>query len=196
MLASGENINVLVLDTEVYSNTGGQASKSTPLGASAKFATSGKVREKKDLAMISMTYGSIYVAKVSLSNPAQCIKAFIEAERYNGPSIIIAYAHCIAQGIDMTKGSSEQKKAINAGYWTLLRFNPDLMEEGKSPLIIDSKEPGSDLAGFMEGENRFRLTKKANPEKYEKLVDIATTKLNRRNRIMCIMSEHLADNKE
>ena len=196
VLASGENINVLVLDTEVYSNTGGQASKSTPLGASAKFATSGKVREKKDLAMISMTYGSIYVAKVSLSNPAQCIKAFIEAERYNGPSIIIAYAHCIAQGIDMTKGSSEQKKAINAGYWTLLRFNPDLMEEGKSPLIIDSKEPGSDLAGFMEGENRFRLTKKANPEKYEKLVDIATTKLNRRNRIMRIMSEHLADNKE
>ena len=96
----------------------------------------------------------------------------------------------------MTKGSLEQKKAINAGYWTLLRFNPELMEEGKSPLIIDSKEQGSDLAGFMDGENRFRLTKKANPEKYEKLVDIATTKLNRRNRIMRIMSEHLADNKE
>ena len=146
--------------------------------------------------MISMTYGSIYVAKVSLSNPAQCIKAFIEAERYNGPSIIIAYAHCIAQGIDMTKGSLEQKKAINAGYWTLLRFNPDLMEEGKSPLIIDSKEPGSDLADFMAGENRFRLTKKANPEKYEQIVDIATAKLNRRNRVMRVMAEHLADNKE
>lgn len=195
VLASGENVNILVLDTEVYSNTGGQASKSTPLGATAKFATSGKVREKKDLAMISMTYGSIYVAKVSLSNPAQCIKAFIEAEKYNGPSIIIAYAHCIAQGIDMTKGSSEQKKAVNAGYWTLLRFNPDLMEEGKSPLIIDSKEPGSDLAGFMAGENRFRLTKKTSPEKYDKLLNIATTKLNRRNRVLRVMAEHLAENK-
>ena len=196
VLASGENINVLVLDTEVYSNTGGQASKSTPLGASAKFATSGKVREKKDLAMIAMTYGSIYVAKVSLSNPLQCIKAFVEAERYNGPSIVIAYSHCIAQGIDMTKGSLEQKKAIDAGYWTLLRFNPDLIEEGKSPLIIDSKEPVSDLSGFMDGENRFRLTKKADPEKYKKLVDTASAKLNRRNRIMRVMSEHLADNKE
>ena len=196
VLASGENINVLVLDTEVYSNTGGQASKSTPLGATAKFASSGKVREKKDLAMISMTYGSIYVAKVSLSNPAQCIKAFIEAERYNGPSIIIAYSHCIAQGIDMMKGSEEQKKAINAGYWTLLRFNPDLIEEGKSPLIIDSKEPGGDLAEFMAGENRFRLTKKTNAEKYNKLVELAGEKLNRRNKVMRLMAEHLAENKE
>lgn len=196
VLASGENINVLVLDTEVYSNTGGQASKSTPLGATAKFASSGKVREKKDLAMISMTYGSIYVAKVSLSNPAQCIKAFIEAEKYNGPSIIIAYAHCIAQGIDMTKGSTEQKKAINAGYWTLMRFNPDLIEEGKSPLIIDSKEPGGDLAEFMAGENRFRLTKKTDAEKYNKLVELAGEKLSRRNKVMRIMAEHLVDNKE
>ena len=196
VLASGENINVLVLDTEVYSNTGGQASKSTPLGATAKFATSGKVREKKDLAMISMTYGSIYVAKVSLSNPAQCIKAFLEAERYNGPSIIIAYSHCIAQGIDMMKGSQEQKKAINAGYWTLMRFNPDLMEEGKSPLIIDSKEPGGDLAEFMAGENRFRLTKKTDAAKYEQLVSLAGEKLARRNRFMRIMAEHLVENKQ
>ena len=196
MLASGENINVLVLDTEVYSNTGGQASKSTPLGATAKFATSGKVREKKDLAMISMTYGSIYVAKVSLSNPAQCIKAFLEAERYNGPSIIIAYSHCIAQGIDMMKGSQEQKKAINAGYWTLMRFNPDLMEEGKSPLIIDSKEPGGDLAEFMAGENRFRLTKKTDAAKYEQLLSLAGEKLARRNRFMRIMAEHLVENKQ
>lgn len=193
VLASGENINVLVLDTEVYSNTGGQASKSTPLGATAKFASSGKVREKKDLAMISMTYGSIYVAKVSLSNPTQCIKAFIEAERYNGPSIIIAYSHCIAQGIDMMKGSEEQRKAINAGYWTLMRFNPDLIAEGKSPLIIDSKEPGGDLAEFMAGENRFRLTKKTDAEKYNKLVELAGEKLNRRNKVMRLMAEHLAE---
>ncbi len=196
VLASGENINVLVLDTEVYSNTGGQASKSTPLGASAKFATSGKVREKKDLAMISMTYGSIYVAKVSLSNPAQCIKAFVEAERYNGPSIIIAYSHCIAQGIDMTKGSKEQKKAIDAGYWTLMRFNPDLINEGKSPLVIDSKEPGGDLADFMAGENRFRITKKANAEKYDQLVDLAKEKLARRNKVMRMMSTNLVDSEK
>ncbi len=193
VLASGENINVLVLDTEVYSNTGGQASKSTPLGASAKFAISGKLREKKDLAMLSMTYGSIYVAKVSLSNPAQCIKAFVEAERYNGPSIIIAYSHCIAQGIDMTKGSQEQKRAIDSGYWTLMRFNPDLVEEGKSPLIIDSKEPGSDLADFMAGENRFRITKKASAEKYNELVDLAKSKLSRRNKVMRMMAENLVD---
>lgn len=196
VLASGENVNVLVLDTEVYSNTGGQASKSTPLGASAKFATSGKIREKKDLAMISMTYGSIYVAKVSLSNPAQCIKAFIEAEKYDGPSIIIAYSHCIAQGIDMTKGSAEQKKAINAGYWTLMRFNPDLIKEGKSPLQIDSKEPGVDLEEFMAGENRFRITKKADPEKYAQLLETAKTKLSRRNRVMRVMAEHLAEKDE
>lgn len=192
VLASGENINVLVLDTEVYSNTGGQASKSTPLGASAKFATSGKTHEKKDLAMIAMTYGSIYVAKVSLSNPAQCIKAFIEAENFNGPSLIIAYSHCIAQGIDMMKGNEEQAKAIAAGYWTLLRYNPDLVAEGKSPLVIDSRRPSSDLADFMDGENRFRLTKKANPEKYADLVDIAKEKLDRRNRYLRIMSEQFA----
>lgn len=192
VLASGDNVNVLVLDTEVYSNTGGQASKSTPLGASAKFATSGKIREKKDLAMISMTYGSIYVAKVSLANPAQCIKAFIEAERYNGPSIIIAYAHCIAQGIDMTKGTIEQKKALQAGYWTLLRFNPDLMDEGKSPLQIDSKAAGSDLAEFMAGENRFRLTKKANADKYNELVELAKVKQARRSTVLKTLAEQLS----
>ena len=193
VLASGENINVLVLDTEVYSNTGGQASKSTPIGASAKFATSGKIREKKDLAMIAMTYGSIYVAKVSLSNPVQCMKAFVEAEKYNGPSLIIAYSHCIAQGIDMMKGNEEQAKAIAAGYWTLLRYNPELVEQGKSPLVIDSRRPSSDLADFMDGENRFRITKKANPEKYADLVDIAREKLDRRNRYLRVMSEHFVE---
>ena len=130
------------------------------------------------------------------SNPAQCIKAFVEAERYNGPSIIIAYSHCIAQGIDMTKGSKEQKKAIDAGYWTLMRFNPDLINEGKSPLVIDSKEPGGDLADFMAGENRFRITKKANAEKYDQLVDLAKEKLARRNKVMRMMSTNLVDSEK
>ena len=189
VLASGENVNILVLDTEVYSNTGGQASKSTPLGATAKFATSGKRREKKDLAMIAMTYGSIYVAKVSLSNPVQCLKAFIEAENYNGPSLIIAYAHCIAQGINMTAGVDEQRKAVQAGYWQLLRFNPELITEGKNPLVLDSKPGKESIADFMAGENRFKITQKANPEEYAKLVKEAEEKQNRRNSVLKQIAE-------
>ena len=181
VLASGENLNILVLDTEVYSNTGGQASKSTPLGATAKFATSGKMQEKKDLAMIAMTYGSIYVARVSLANPAQCLKAFIEAEAYNGPSLIIAYSHCIAQGLDMTYGVDHQKKAIEAGYWQLIRYNPDLVSEGKNPLIIDSKDATIELSEFMSMENRFKITKKADPDKFAEIVEEASLKLKRRN---------------
>ena len=181
VLASGENLNILVLDTEVYSNTGGQASKSTPLGATAKFATSGKMQEKKDLAMIAMTYGSIYVARVSLANPAQCLKAFIEAEAYNGPSLIIAYSHCIAQGLDMTYGVDHQKKAIEAGYWQLIRYNPDLIDQGKNPLIIDSKDATIELADFMAIENRFKITKKADPAKYNEIVEEASLKQKRRN---------------
>ncbi len=191
VLASGGNVNILVLDTEVYSNTGGQASKSTPIGASAKFATSGKLQEKKDLAMIAMTYGSIYVAKVSLSNPMQCIKAFTEAEAFNGPSLIIAYSHCIAQGINMTTGVDEQRKAIQAGYWQLMRFNPALMDEGKNPLQIDSKPATNDLSSFMAGENRFRITKKLNSEKYNKIVEIASVKQARRNKIMTQLANNL-----
>ncbi len=191
VLASGDNVNILVLDTVVYSNTGGQASKSTPIGASAKFATSGKIQEKKDLAMIAMTYGSIYVAKVSLSNPMQCIKAFMEAEAYNGPSLIIAYSHCIAQGINMTTGVDEQRKAIQAGYWQLMRFNPALMDEGKNPLQIDSKPAMNDLASFMAGENRFRITKKLDSEKYNEIVEIASVKQARRNKIMMQLANNL-----
>lgn len=191
ILASGENVNVLVLDTEVYSNTGGQASKSTPIGASAKFATSGKRHEKKDLAMIAMTYGSIYVAKVALSNPVQCIKAFTEAEAFNGPSLIIAYSHCIAQGINMTTGVEEQRKAVQAGYWSLLRFNPELMDEGKNPLIIDSRPGKESLAEFMAGENRFRLTQKLNPKEYTKLVKEAEIKQARRNSVLKQLSEKI-----
>jgi len=191
ILASGANLNVLVLDTEVYSNTGGQASKSTPLGATAKFAASGKRQEKKDLAMIAMTYESIYVAKVSLANPSQCLKAFIEAEAYDGPSLIIAYSHCIAQGLDMTYGVDHQKKAIAAGYWQLFRYNPALIEEGKNPLIIDSKDATDSLSDFMDTENRFKITKKSDPVLYATLLKEADTKLKRRNSYMKQLAEKI-----
>ncbi|OEU70695.1 MAG: pyruvate:ferredoxin (flavodoxin) oxidoreductase [Desulfuromonadales bacterium C00003068] len=174
VLASGENVNMLVLDTEVYSNTGGQASKATPLGAVAQFAAGGKRMGKKDLGMISMTYGNIYVAKVSMANPAQCVKAFIEAEAYDGPSIIMAYSHCIAHGIDMTTAVDECKKAVNSGHWPLFRYDPRLTDEGKNPLQLDSKDPSITFEDFAYGENRFRVLKKAQPEVAAKLMAQAT----------------------
>ncbi len=164
VLASGKNVNILVLDTEVYSNTGGQASKSTPIGAVAQFAAGGKVMAKKDLGMMAMAYGYVYVANVSLSNPAQVVKAFIEAEAYDGPSIIIAYAHCIAHGIDMTTAVDEQKKAVSSGYWPLYRYNPALAAEGQNPLQLDSKATTSSFEEYAYGENRYKVLKKINPE--------------------------------
>ena len=164
VIASGKNINLLVLDTEVYSNTGGQASKSTPLGAVAQFAAGGKGMPKKDLGMIAMAYGNVYVANVSLANPTQCVKAFIEAEAYNGPSLIIAYSHCIAHGIDMSKGVDENKKAVASGYWPLYRYNPALAAEGKNPLQLDSKAPTISFEEYALSENRYRVLKKNNPE--------------------------------
>lgn len=180
VIASGENVNILVLDTEVYSNTGGQASKSTPIGANAKFASNGKRLEKKDLGMIAMTYGRVYVAHVSLSNPVQCIKAFIEAESFDGPSLIIAYSHCISHGIDMSKGVAEQKKAVQAGYWPLYRFDPRRISNGENPLQMDSKSITGSLSEFMQGENRFRITKKNSPEVYEELVKVSEVQTLRR----------------
>ncbi|MDD2556733.1 MAG: pyruvate:ferredoxin (flavodoxin) oxidoreductase [Desulfuromonas sp.] len=173
VLASGENINVLVLDTEVYSNTGGQASKATPLGAVAQFAAGGKRMGKKDLGMISMTYGNIYVAKVSMANPAQCVKAFIEAESYDGPSIIIAYSHCIAHGIDMTTAVDGCKAAVNSGHWPLFRYDPRLTAQGKNPLQLDSKDPSMRFEDFAYGENRFRVLKKSQPEVAARLMQQA-----------------------
>ncbi|OXU16215.1 Pyruvate-flavodoxin oxidoreductase [Sedimentisphaera salicampi] len=171
MLASGSDVNLLVLDTEVYSNTGGQMSKSTPLGAVAKFAAGGKQMPKKDLGMISMTYGGIYVAKVAVgANPNQMVKAFVEAEAYNGPSIILAYSHCIAHGINMTCGLDEQKKAVNSGHWPLYRFNPNLAAEGKNPLKLDSKAPTIGFDEFAKGENRWKVLMKSNPEAAEKMM--------------------------
>jgi pyruvate-ferredoxin/flavodoxin oxidoreductase len=170
VLASGKNINVLVLDTEVYSNTGGQASKSTPMGAVAQFAAGGKPVSKKDLGMIAMSYGSVYVANVSLANPTQCVKAFLEAEAFNGPSIIIAYSHCIAHGIDMMRAVDGQKRAVQSGYWPLYRYNPALTAECKNPLQLDSKAPTIEFDEYANAENRYRMLKKANPKQADELM--------------------------
>ncbi|PKO06004.1 MAG: pyruvate:ferredoxin (flavodoxin) oxidoreductase [Chloroflexi bacterium HGW-Chloroflexi-3] len=161
VLASGRNINVLVLDTEVYSNTGGQASKATPRAAVAKFAANGKPLPKKDLGMIAMAYGYVYVAKVAMgANDAQTLKAFKEAEAFEGPSIIIAYSHCIAHGIDMQKGLEQQKLAVQSGIWPIYRYNPDFIADGKNPLIIDSKDPSISVQEYAYNETRYRMLQK------------------------------------
>jgi len=183
VIASGRNINLLVLDTEVYSNTGGQASKSTPMGAVAQFAAGGKPVNKKDLGLIAMAYGSVYVASISMANPGQCVKAFMEAEAHDGPSIIIAYSHCIAHGINMTTAVDEQKKAISSGYLQLYRYNPALAEEGKNPLQIDSKAATTSYEDFINGENRWKVLKKNKPEEAEKLAKRANALIARRNKL-------------
>ncbi len=175
VLASGRRVRVLVLDTEVYSNTGGQMSKSTPLGAIAQFAAGGKPMPKKDLGMLAMTYGNIYVAQVAMgANMQQTINAFKEAEEYDGPSLIIAYSHCIAHGIPMNEGMNEQKKAVACGRWILYRFNPNLRKEGKNPLIIDSStKPSISLKEYLMGEIRFRSLFDSKPEVAERLSKLA-----------------------
>ena len=174
VLASGKNVKILVMDTEVYSNTGGQMSKATPMGAVALFAAAGKSMPKKDLGMIAMTYGNIYVAQINLgANMNQAVQALAEAEAYDGPALVIAYAHCIAHGIDMSKGLLEAKKAVQSGRWILYRYNPALKEQGLNPLKIDSGEPTIALKDFMSGENRFKTLMKNNPERAERLLKIA-----------------------
>jgi pyruvate-ferredoxin/flavodoxin oxidoreductase len=165
VMASGENINILVLDTEVYSNTGGQMSKSTPLGAVAQFAAGGKRMPKKNLGLIVATYGNVYVAQIAFgSSPAQTVKAIAEAEAYDGPSIVLAYSNCVAHGINMTKGIEEQKKAVACGHWPLYRYSPLLEAEGKSPLVIDSKEPSISVEDYAYGENRYRSLRQKSPD--------------------------------
>lgn len=165
VLASGRNVNVLVLNTEVYSNTGGQASKATGLGAVAKFAAGGKRIPKKDLGLLAISYGHIYVAQIAMgANDAQTVKAIQEAEAYDGPSLIIAYSHCIAHGIDMAKGLDQQKLAATSGHWLLYRFNPELREQGKNPLQLDSKAPNTPLHDYFYNENRYRMLRQTNPE--------------------------------
>ncbi len=190
VLASGKNVNVLVLDTGVYSNTGGQMSKATPMGAIAKFAAAGKSLPRKDLAMLMMTYGNIYVARIALgANPMQTIKAFLEAESYDGPSIIIAYSHCIAHGFNLTKGMDEQKKAVASGDWPLVRFNPELIKEGKNPLQLDSKAPSMPLEEYIYNENRFRALKAENPDRAQLLLKLAQEELNRKYQIYEYLSK-------
>jgi pyruvate-ferredoxin/flavodoxin oxidoreductase len=165
VLAYGKNVNVLVLDTEVYSNTGGQASKATPTGSVAKFAASGKKTVKKDLGRMAMTYGYVYVAAVAMgANQAQCVKAFVEAEAHDGPSLIIAYSPCINHGIDMQKSQREEKLAVETGYWILYRYNPLLAKEGKNPFVLDSKEPTLDYQTFLNNEIRYRTLAQTYPE--------------------------------
>jgi pyruvate-ferredoxin/flavodoxin oxidoreductase len=174
VLAAGRNVKLLVLDTEVYSNTGGQASKSTPMGAVAKFAASGKPIKKKDLAMIAMSYGYIYVARVAMgASPNQVIKAFAEAEAYDGPALILAYSHCIAHGISMVNGYNEQDAAVKSGHWPLYRYNPALALEGKNPLQLDSKDPTITLSDYVYKENRYKILQRSNPEASKQLVDTA-----------------------
>jgi pyruvate-ferredoxin/flavodoxin oxidoreductase len=189
-LASGRNINILVLDTEVYSNTGGQMSKATPIGAVAKFAASGKVTSKKDLGMIAMSYGYVYVARVSMgANMNQVIKAMREAESYDGPSLVIAYSHCINHGINMTNGLTNQKEAVTCGLWPLYRYDPRLADQGKNPFQLDSKEPDFNLADFMYKEVRFKSLKVANPERAAMLLDKAVAKAKRQYKEYKYLSE-------
>jgi pyruvate-ferredoxin/flavodoxin oxidoreductase len=171
VLASGRNVNVLVLDTEVYSNTGGQSSKSTPIGAVAKFAAKGKGIGKKDLGLIAMSYRYIYVASVAMgANDQQTLKAFTEADAYDGPSLVIAYSHCIAHGIDMMKGLEQQKAATQSGVWPLYRYNPINFEEGKNPLTLDSKDPTISVKDYAYKENRYRMLVQSDEARAELLM--------------------------
>ena len=172
VMASGDDINILVMDTEVYSNTGGQSSKATPTGAIAKYAASGKKITKKDLARMIITYGHAYVACVSMgANKQQMLKAFTEAEKYPGPSLVICYAPCIAHGIrkGMGKTQLESKLAVDSGFWSTFRYNPALKDEGKNPFILDSKEPDGSLQEFLSSENRFASLERSNPEESKRL---------------------------
>jgi pyruvate-ferredoxin/flavodoxin oxidoreductase len=181
VLASGRNVNILVMDTEVYSNTGGQQSKATPLGAAAKFATAGKMRPKKDLGQIAMTYGNVYVASVAFgAKDQQTVRALQDAASYDGVSLVIAYAHCIAHGYDMASGLERQKAAVAAGYWPLYRYDPRKHASGENPFKLDSSEPTLPLADFMESEGRFRITERAHPDHYREMVAEADTLMRER----------------
>jgi len=171
VLAMGRNVNILVLDTEVYSNTGGQASKATPRAAVAKFAAKGKGLPKKDLGMIAMSYGYVYVAKIAMgASDQQTLRAFMEADAYDGPSMIIAYSHCIAHGYDLVKGLEQQKLAVQSGFWPLFRYNPDLVKEGKNPLLIDSKKPTISFSDYAYNETRYRMLLQSDKKRAEALM--------------------------
>jgi len=174
VISTGQNVNLLVLDTEVYSNTGGQMSKATPLGAVAKFAAAGKSSPKKDLALMAMQYGNVYVARIAMgANDSHTLKTFLEAEEFNGPSLIIAYSHCIAHGYDMAHGMDQQKAAVNTGHWPLFRFNPDLIRENKNPFQLDSKPPSLPLEKYIYNETRYTMLVHQDPDAAKRLLKLA-----------------------
>jgi pyruvate-ferredoxin/flavodoxin oxidoreductase len=174
VISTGRNVNLLVLDTEVYSNTGGQASKSTPRGAVARFAAQGKGLSKKDLGLMAIAYGYVYVARVAMGfNDQHTLKSFIDAESFDGPSIIIAYSHCISHGIDMAKGLEQQKLAVQCGLWPLYRYDPRLAAEGKNPLMIDYKEPTIPVDKYMYNETRFRMLVQSDEARAEALLKLS-----------------------
>jgi len=171
MLASGTNIKVLVLDTQVYSNTGGQASKATPLGAAAKFAAAGKTVQKKDLGLLANMYGHVYVARIAMgAKMPQTVQALLEAEAYPGPSIVIAYSHCIAHGYDMAHGVDQQKLAVDSGVWPLYRFDPRRVEKGEPPMHLDYGPPKARVADYMRNEARFRVIERSDPARFKQFV--------------------------
>ncbi|MBI1932316.1 MAG: pyruvate:ferredoxin (flavodoxin) oxidoreductase [Ignavibacteriales bacterium] len=181
VIAQGKNVNILVLDTEVYSNTGGQMSKATGLGAVAKFAAAGRPNPKKDLGMMAMGYGNVYVAQIAMgANDAQTLKAILEAEAYEGPSIIIAYSHCIAHGYDLAKGMEHQQLAVDSGHWPLYRYNPENTKEGKNPLKLDSKAPKIKLADFIYTETRYKMLQKIDPERSKYLLGLAQAEVDQK----------------
>jgi pyruvate-ferredoxin/flavodoxin oxidoreductase len=189
VMASGKNVNVLVLDTEVYSNTGGQMSKATPRGAVAKFAAGGKASGKKDLAMMAMMYGNVYVARVAMgASDMQTVKALLEAEAWDGPSIVIAYSHCIAHGYDMKHGLDQQKLAVQSGYWPLFRYNPALSQQGKNPFQLDSKAPAIPLQKYIYNETRYTMLVHSDPKTAAELLVDAQEDVRKRWR----MYEHMA----
>ena len=174
ILASGRNVNILVLDTEVYSNTGGQTSKSTPLGAVAKFSAGGKATAKKDLALLAMEYSNVYVAHVAYAGKdMQTLNAFLEAEAHDGPSIIIAYAPCIAHGVDLSNNHRQQNLAVKSGHWPLFRFNPDKIKQGKNPMHLDSAEPSIPYRDFVKTETRFSMLWQTHPDAAERFLEQA-----------------------
>ena len=179
VLASGRNVNILVMDTEVYSNTGGQASKATPRAAVAKFASGGKSTARKDLALLATSYGNVYVARIAMGgSDAQTVKAFLEAESWQGPSILIAYSHCIAHGINMPQGMQQQKLAVQSGYWPLMRFDPRRLEAGDNPLQLDSKPPQIKLSDYAYRETRYRMLTLSHPEEAKRLMELAQQDVN------------------
>jgi len=193
VMATGQNVNILVLDTEVYSNTGGQQSKSTPMGASAKFAASGKATHKKDLALMAMAYGSVYVARVAFgAKDAQTVKAFQEAEAFPGPSLIIAYSTCIAHGYDLSHGLEQQKLAVETGYWPLFRFDPRRVAHGEVAMQLESAKPKGDLGKYMRNESRFRVVEQMNPDRFKDLLAGAQAHVHERYALY----EQLAGKKE